>query len=146
MAIPKANRTAKRIIDCVHLLAASVWLGGFLVLFVLLLDGGSGLGLSDLDAPTAIGAFRERFIVPCIPLLMSTAVFYGLFTSWGFAEHGWLVAKWALSGLVIAGFSIMPYSTASVGAAFLGVAALFAISIFKPGMKRAKNARRRQSR
>ncbi|MFQ9742644.1 MAG: hypothetical protein ACLRX5_09330 [Slackia sp.] len=142
MIIPKANRTAKRIIDCVHLLAASVWLGGFLVLFVLPLDGGEGLGLSGLDASMAVEAFRERFIAPCIPLLMSTAVLYGFFTSWGFAKHGWLVAKWALSVFVIVGFSVMPYSVASVGVALLGVATLFAISIFKPGTKRTKSSRR----
>lgn len=101
MELPKASRTVKRTIDLVHLFAASVWLGGFAVLFVLTLSDGAALGLASLDAPVAIEAFRSQFIVPCIPFLMATAVLYGVLTSWGFAKHSWLVAKWILSIVVI---------------------------------------------
>ena len=94
MELPKASRTVKRTIDLVPLFAASVWLGGFAVLFVLTLSDGAALGLTSLDAPVAIDAFRSQFIVPCIPFLMATAVLYGVLTSWGFAKHSWLVAKW----------------------------------------------------
>lgn len=72
MELPKASRTVKRTIDLVHLFAASVWLGGFAVLFVLTLSDGAALGLAGLDAPVAIDAFRSQFIVPCIPFLMAT--------------------------------------------------------------------------
>lgn len=65
MELPKASRTVKRTIDLVHLFAASVWLGGFAVLFVLTLSDGAALGLASLDAPVAIDAFRSQFIVPC---------------------------------------------------------------------------------
>jgi putative copper export protein len=44
MELPKASRTVKRTIDLVHLFAASVWLGGFAVLFVLTLSDGAALG------------------------------------------------------------------------------------------------------
>ncbi|CDB34417.1 unknown [Eggerthella sp. CAG:209] len=81
MELPKASRTVKRTIDLVHLFAASVWLGGFAVLFVLTLSDGAALGLAGLDAPVAIDAFRSQFIVPCIPFLMATAVLYGVLTS-----------------------------------------------------------------
>lgn len=77
-------------------------------------------------------------IVPCIPLLMATAVLYGISTPWGFAKHGWLVAKWVLAVAVIVSFAILPYSTASVGAALACVIALFTISVYKPDKKKAK--------
>lgn len=82
MELPKASRTVKRTIDLVHLFAASVWLGGFAVLFVLTLSDGAALGLASLDARVAIDAFRSQFIVPCIPFLLATAVLYGVLTSW----------------------------------------------------------------
>lgn len=141
MELPKANRMAKRTIDLVHLFAASVWLGGFAVLFVLTLNDGAALGLSNLDAPVAIDAFRSQFIVPCIPFLMATAVLYGVLTLWGFAKHSWLVAKWVLSIVVIAGFALLPFSTATVGAMLVCVIALFVLSVFKPGMKKSKKAK-----
>ena len=138
MELPKANRMVKRTIDLVHLFAASVWLGGFAVLFVLTFSNGAALGLSNLDAPVAIDAFRSQFIVPCIPFLMATAVLYGVLPSWGFAMHSWLVAKWVLNIVVIAGFALLPFSTATVGAMLVCVVALFALSVFKPGMKKSK--------
>lgn len=141
MELPKANRMAKRTIDLVHLFAESVWLGGFAVLFVLTLNDGAALGLSNLDAPVAIDAFLSQFIVPCIPFLMATAVLYGVLTLWGFAKHSWLVAKWVLSIVVIAGFALLPFSTATVGAMLVCVIALFALSVFKPGMKKSKKAK-----
>ena len=49
MGVPKVNRTVKRTIDLVHLFAASIWLGGFAVLFVLTLNNGAALGLVGLD-------------------------------------------------------------------------------------------------
>lgn len=141
MELPKSNRMVKRTIDLVHLFAASVWIGGFAVLFVLTLSDGAALGLSNLDAPVAIDAFRSQFIVPCIPFLMATAVLYGVLTSWGFAKHSWLVAKWVLSIVVIAGFALLPFSAATVGAMLVCVVTLFALSVFKPGMKKPKKAK-----
>lgn len=69
---------------------------------------------------------------------MATAVLYGALTSWGFAKHSWLVAKWTLSIVVIVGFALLPFSTATVGAMLVCVVALFALSVFKPGMKKSK--------
>lgn len=137
MKFPKAKKMTKRTIDLVHLAAASVWLGGFIVLFALSLDGGASLGLTSADTQLTIEAFRRKFIVPCIPLLMTTAVLYGISTPWGFAKHGWIVAKWALTVAVIVGFANLPYSTVSVGAALACVIALFAISVYKPDKKKA---------
>ena len=69
---------------------------------------------------------------------MATAVLYGTSTPWGFAKHGWLVAKWAFTVAVIVSFAILPYSTASVGAALACVIALFTIFVYKPDKKKAK--------
>lgn len=138
MKFPKAKKMTKRTIDLVHLAAASVWLSGFIAPFALSLDGGASLGLTSADTQLTIEAFRRKFIGPCIPLLMATAVLYGISTPWGFAKHGWLVAKWVLAVAVIVSFAILPYSTASVGAALACVIALFAISVYNPNKKKAK--------
>ena len=138
MKFPKAKKITKRTIDLVHLAVASVWLGGFIVLFALSLDGGASLGLTSADTQLTIETFRRKFIGPCIPLLMATVVLYGISTPWGFAKHGWLVAKWVLAVAVIVSFAILPYSAASVGAALACVIALFTISVYKPDKKKAK--------
>lgn len=83
MKFPKAKKMTKHTIDLVHLAAASVWLGGFIVLFALSLDGGASLGLTSADTQLTIEAFRRKFIGPRIPLLMATAVLYGIATPWG---------------------------------------------------------------
>ena len=75
---------------------------------------------------------------------MATAVLYGISTPWGFAKHGWLVAKWVLAVAVIVSFAILPYSTASVGAALACVIALFTISVYKSNKKRRKQNPRKQ--
>lgn len=62
MGVPKANRTVKRTIDLVHLFAASIWLGGFAVLFVLTLNNGAALGLVGLDTRAFINAFRSHLL------------------------------------------------------------------------------------
>lgn len=59
----------------------------------------------------------------------------------GFAKHSWLVAKWVLSIVVIVGFALLPFSTATVGAMLVCIVALFALSVFKPGMKKSKKAK-----
>ena len=46
-----------------------------------------------------------------------------------------------LSVVVIAGFALLPFSTATVGAMFVCAIALFALSVFKPGMKKSKKAK-----
>lgn len=69
---------------------------------------------------------------------MATAVLYSISTPWGFAKHGWIVAKWVLAVAVIVSFAILPYSTASIGAALACVIALFAISVYNPDKKKAK--------
>ncbi len=116
------------------------------MLLVLTLDGGACIGLSNIDAAIAIESFRRTFIVPCIPVLMGTAVLYGLFTNWGFAKHSWLIAKWVLSIAVIVGFSALPYSAATVACALAATIALFAISIFKPGARKNRAGSARSSR
>ena len=138
MKFPKAKKMTKHTIDLVHLAAASVWLGGLIVLFALNLDGGASLGLTSADTQLTIEAFRRKFIGPCIPLLMATAVLYGISTPWGFAKHGWIVAKWVLAVTVVVGFAVLSCSTASVGAALACVIALFTISVYKPDKKKAK--------
>lgn len=51
------------------------------------------------------------------------------------------MAKWVLSIVVIVGFALLPFSTATVGAMLVCVVALFALSVFKPGMKKLKKAK-----
>lgn len=78
MKFPKAKKMAKRTIDLVHLAAASVWLGGFIVLFALSLDGGASLGLTSADTQLTIEAFRRKFIVPCRKPRMNNAAHQAL--------------------------------------------------------------------
>lgn len=46
-----------------------------------------------------------------------------------------------LSVVVIVGFALLPFSTATVGAMLVCVIVLFALSVFKPGMKKPKKAK-----
>ena len=127
------GRFGKRLLDFVHIAIASLWLGSFAVITGLFATQGAGVpGLDPSSLPLFVYALRERFIVPCIPLLMGTGFIYGLFTRWGFVKHGWVAAKWLLSIFVVVGSAVFPCALWSSALLLAAVLVLFALSVFKP--------------
>lgn len=129
----KLSKNPKRLLDLIHLVFASLWLGGFVILFGLSLLLASG----TIDASLGAAVFEavKDMITICIPALMVTGIIYGVFTKWGFKKHGWVVAKWALSVAVVACTALVPAKPICLAGVVAGMLALFAISVFKPHKK-----------
>ena len=132
---PLLSKNSKRLLDLVHLLFASLWLGGFIVMFL--------FSVMNLDASFSAFAIEtvKNMVTICIPALMTTGLIYSIFTKWGFRKHGWVVAKWALSIVVIVCSALVPLKPLCLAGVIVGVVALFAISVFKPHKKKRPDAR-----
>lgn len=127
------SKVPKRILDLTHLVFASVWLGGFVIILVHSIM----LSMHTIDpafALTSIGLIQE-IIKICIPALMVTGLLYGLTTKWGFFTHGWLIAKWALTCMVIIATAIVPINPLCLSGIVASILILFGISVFKPRKK-----------
>lgn len=130
-------RPAKKLLDCVHLTAAALWLGAFALSALFVASTGSGfMGLSAPDAAAAAQGIRDTLIKPLIPLVMATGIIYGAGTKWGFTKVPWVRAKWLLSIALVASIPLLPQSISSLCLQLVLVVALFALSVWKPAAKR----------
>lgn len=136
---PKLTKNPKRLLDLAHLLFASLWFGGFAIMLALSIMIANGQ-VDEVFGAAALGLMKN-IVTFCIPALMITGIVYGLFTKWGFIEHGWIIAKWVLSIAVVASTAIVPMKPLCLAGVVAGMVVLFTLSIFKPH----KNAQRRRT-
>ena len=129
--LPKLKKTPKRILDLVHLLFASLWLGGFTIVFV-----------CSIMLWTQTINFVQEVVKVCIPALMATGLLYGFATKWGFFSHGWVTAKWVLTIALVVSTALVPIHPLCLSGIVAGMIALFALSIFKPHKKAQKAPQR----
>lgn len=130
---PKLTKNPKRVLDLIHLLFASLWLGGFTIM--LGLSGLMATGQFTGGTGETVLATIKSFVTICIPALMITGIIYGIFTKWGFFKHGWVTAKWILSIAVVASTALVPMEPLCLAGVVAGMVVLFAISVFKPHKK-----------
>lgn len=129
---PHLSKGGKRALDLVHMMAAAVWLGGFVAaLALVVLDGGSAGAHGEL-----LESIRSYVLTPCVTLLMVSGLLYSLCTNWGFAKHGWVVAKWVLSIVAVNCCMHLPMNLTGLLVIVVLIAALFVLSVLKP--RRAK--------
>lgn len=131
--LPTLSKNPKRSLDLAHLVFASLWLGGFTIMFCfsVMMTNGS---ITEAFGATAIATVKSLVTI-CIPALMVTGLLYSLFTKWGFKKHGWVIAKWLLSIAVVACTALAPAKPACLAGVIAGMLVLFAISVFKPHKK-----------
>ena len=138
--LPKLKKTPKRILDLVHLLLASLWLGGFTIVFVCSIR----LWTQTIDPVFGLATinFVQEVVKVCIPALMATGLLYGFATKWGFFSHGWVTAKWVLTIALVVSTALVPIHPLCLSGIVAGMIALFALSIFKPHKKAQKAPQR----
>ena len=138
--LPKLKKPPKRILDLVHLLFASLWLGGFTIVFVCSIR----LWTQTIDPVFGLATinFVQEVVKVCIPALMATGLLYGFATKWGFFSHGWVTAKWVLTIALVVSTALVPIHPLCLSGIVAGMIALFALSIFKPHKKTQKAPQR----
>ncbi len=138
--LPKLKKTPNRILDLVHLLFASLWLGGFTIVFVCSIR----LWTQTIDPVFGLATinFVQEVVKVCIPALMATGLLYGFATKWGFFSHGWVTAKWVLTIALVVSTALVPIHPLCLSGIVAGMIALFALSIFKPHKKAQKAPQR----
>lgn len=144
--LPKLKRKGKKALDVVHLLAAAIWLGGYVFIFSLLLVQKTGAVFSDPSAfDSLILTARLWVISPSTLVVMVTGLCYSLFTNWGFTRSSWVTAKWILSLAIVGASWHMPLTSTTVSLASAAIALLFVFSMVKPKLKTTA-ARKRAGR
>lgn len=138
--LPKLKKTPKHILDLVHLLFASLWLGGFTIVLVCSIM----LWTQTIDPVFGLATigFVQEVVKVCIPALMATGLLYGFVTKWGFFSHGWVTAKWVLTIALVISTALVPVHPLCLSGIVAGMIALFALSIFKPHKKAQKAPQR----
>lgn len=138
--LPKLKKTSKHILDLVHLLFASLWLGGFTIVLVCSIM----LWTQTIDPVFGLTTinFVQEVVKVCIPALMVTGLLYGFVTKWGFFSHGWVTAKWMLTITLVVSTALVPIHPLCLSGIVAGMIALFALSIFKPHKKAQKASQR----
>ena len=126
--LPKLKKTPKRILDLVHLLFASLWLGGFTIVFVCSIM----LWTQTIDPVFGLATinFVQEVVKVCIPALMATGLLYGF------------TAKWVLTIALVVSTALVPIHPLCLSGIVAGMIALFALSIFKPHKKAQKAPQR----
>ena len=138
--LPKLKKTPTHILDLVHLLFASLWLGGFTIVLVCSIM----LWTQTIDPVFGLATinFVQEVVKVCIPALMATGLLYGFATKWGFFSHGWVTAKWMLTIALVVSTALVPIHPLCLSGIVAGMIALFALSIFKPHKKAQKASQR----
>lgn len=95
--MPQLKKNGLRWLKLFHLFAACCWIGGAMGITVINLLAGSAESGDMLVGIISAGRRVDIWVV-IIPGLFGcllTGLCYGLFTSWGFFRHKWVIFKWA---------------------------------------------------
>lgn len=97
----KLSARGQKILKIVHLVCAIAWIGSAIVMNTLrhLVDIDSVEGMYYVAV--VLEAVDMDILVPGAILCLLTGVVYGLFTTWGFFKHRWLIVKWVLTVFMI---------------------------------------------
>lgn len=99
-----------KVLKIIHLIFAAMWIGG--VMALICMELGTKPENDQMVLMSAIDQLiiDELFLIPGGVGILITAIFYGLFTKWGFWKHTWLKVKWILTILLVI-----------IGAGYMGV-------------------------
>ena len=126
-----------KVMKIIHLVAASLWLGGIVSITIVLIASNTFEKISQeyLFAMTLVLTIELSMVIPSSLVLVITGFLYGLFTSWGFIKSRWIAVKWLIA-IVIITASIINYFLPG-GILFcliqlVVILAIFVISVIKP--------------
>ncbi|MDR2611802.1 MAG: DUF2269 family protein [Deltaproteobacteria bacterium] len=98
----KYGRTGQRALKTIHLVFASLWLGGAVALnAVILLTGPAGEGAELLGYCRAAIVVDDAVVIPGALGCLLTGILISGFTGWGFFRHRWVTVKYVLTVVCI---------------------------------------------
>jgi formate-dependent nitrite reductase membrane component NrfD len=94
-----------------HIFFASLWLGGGIAIFTILIANHKPLNGYELHSiNTIIDTLDSLLVIPGALGSLFTGLLLSMFTDWGFFRHHWVTTKWVATVLAAAvgGFLLMP--------------------------------------
>jgi uncharacterized membrane protein len=107
----KLGAGSQKWLKAVHLVFASMWVGGGVTLvgMHLWMDAQTGQELYGINR--SMRFVDDFIIIPGAFGSLLTGLIYSAFTNWGFFKHGWIIAKWVinLGGILFGTFFLGPW-------------------------------------
>jgi hypothetical protein len=80
-----------QILKIIHIYFAGLWVGGGVIIGILLLAITGDNIIKNLE----VALFIDEFIViPSVFLCLITGILFSVFTKWGFIKHRWIIIKY----------------------------------------------------
>jgi len=126
-----------KVMKIIHLVAASLWLGGIVSVTIVLIGSDTFEAASQayLFAMSLVLTLELATIIPSSLVLLLTGLLFGLFTNWGFLKNRWIAAKWLITILIVAASVINYFLPGGILFCLIQLAViltLFTISVIKP--------------
>lgn len=96
------NRSQQNLLKVLHIISASVWLTGVVILALMpFISKKITLG-DELYMYNLIYHFIDiKVLTPAAIFTLITGLIFSVFTKWGFFKHGWLIYKWGITAVII---------------------------------------------
>jgi uncharacterized membrane protein len=111
----KLSAKGLRWLKAFHLIAVSCWIGGAVALLLLyfakngVTDGGVLYGINKSIHHVDMAVI----VIPGAYGCLVTGLIYGLFSTWGFFKHNWLIFKWivTIAAILFGTFFLGPWES-----------------------------------
>jgi len=126
-----------KVMKIIHLIAASLWLGGIVSVTIVQIGSNTFEAASQeyLFAMSLVLTIELSTIIPSSLILFFTGLFYGLFTNWGFIKNRWIAVKWLITILIIVASVVFYFLPGGILFCLIQLAViltLFVIAVLKP--------------
>ena len=109
----KLGKNGLKVLKIFHLLGVCFWLGGAVSLLVLNLKNPVAISEGMLYGINTASHLIDLWVIAVGALgCIITGLIYGVFTTWGFFKHKWIIAKWLL--IIIAFITISIFLAPSI--------------------------------
>jgi hypothetical protein len=112
--MPKIGPKGQKWLKIAHVLFACMWVGGGLVLTLMIWWVSASNGMELYGKLTAMKLVDDAIIIPGANGMLLTGLLYSLFTRWGWFKHRWILVKWCINlyGVLFGTFFLGPWLNA----------------------------------
>jgi len=99
----KLKKRGFRILKIFHLLAVCCWFGGAASMLLLNLKSSVAVSEGVLYGINTASHLIDTWVIAAFGALgcIITGIMYGIFTTWGFFKHKWIIGKWVITAAAL---------------------------------------------
>jgi len=107
----KFSATGQKWLKCVHILFASLWVGGAATINIMNYSLNASDGMQLYGIHLSMKLVDDWVIIPGALGSLITGILYAIFTNWGWFKHNWIIIKLAINlfGVIFGTFWLGPW-------------------------------------